>query len=118
MELATRAALTAGRGGRWAAVNQCHGLLGNVEALVDAYEATGDSQFLREARPMVDLIDAYSMEVNGMLVWPYSTSSNYTPDLLVGFSGVAPCLLRLIDPGRRPHLLSRLGLTLTSRRGA
>jgi tRNA A-37 threonylcarbamoyl transferase component Bud32 len=118
MDLAERAALTAGRGGRWSAVCQCHGLLGNIESLIDVHQATGDARLLREARPLVDLVVSYAMEVDGALVWPFDSPSTHTPDLMVGFSGVAPCLLRVVEAEHRPHLLSLRGLTMSSSHGA
>jgi lantibiotic modifying enzyme len=111
LELARRAALTAGRGARWSALCQCHGVFGNIECLVDAYQATGERRFIREARPMLDFVINCAIEPSpGALVWPFDSPTNYTPDLMVGFSGAASCLLRVADPEPRPHLLSLSGL--------
>jgi Lanthionine synthetase C-like protein/Protein kinase domain len=111
-ELAHRAALTAARGSRWASPCQCHGLMGNAEVLVDAYQATRDRAYLDEAGPIAALLRMYAVEVADGLVWPFDAPETYTPDLMIGFSGVIPCLLRLAEPERRPHLLSRHGLVL------
>ena len=116
--LAERAARTAGRGGRWSAVCQCHGLLGNLESLVDVYQATSDARWLQEVRPLVDIITSRAIEVDGVLVWPFDSPTTHTPDLMVGFSGVAPCLLRAAEAEHRPHLLSLRGLIAPARHGA
>jgi len=116
--LAARAALTASRGARWSAVCQCHGLLGNLESLIDVYQATSDPRLLREARSLADLVEARAMEVDDMLVWPFDSPTTHTPDLMVGFAGVAPCLLRVAEAEHRPHLLSLRGLIAPGRHGA
>ncbi len=111
MGLAQRAALTVGRGSGWSAMCQCHGVLGSIEMLVDVHQASGDPRALRLARPLVDLVVANAVQRQGGLVWPFDSPASDTPDLMVGFSGVAPCLLRVIEADRRPHLLSLGGLT-------
>ena len=49
-ELATGALRGTALGARWAGPTQCHGLAGNIEILLDGYQATGDETWLTEAR--------------------------------------------------------------------
>ncbi|MDB4950908.1 MAG: uncharacterized protein JWM27_3557 [Gemmatimonadetes bacterium] len=113
-ETGVRAARAAGRGARWSAVSLCHGIPGSLDVLVDAWQATGDPAWLAEGRGLAQLLEALSMEVDGNLVWPYDSPRTYTPDLMVGFSGVAVALLRLADADTRAPLLSRHGLVLAA----
>lgn len=46
---------------------------------------------------------------DGLLVWPSDNPETFTPDYLTGYAGVAMCLLRLGDPERVLHQLSREG---------
>jgi lantibiotic modifying enzyme len=113
---AARAALSAARGSRWSGPTQCHGLAGNIEFLLDMYQATGDAGHLREARALASLLDAFALERDGGLVWPSESPDVVTPDYMVGYAGVALCLLRLAQPGTRPHVLSRNGFGPDRRR--
>ncbi|HYW89292.1 MAG TPA: lanthionine synthetase LanC family protein, partial [Chloroflexota bacterium] len=106
-ELAARAARTAARGGRWSPPVQCHGLAGNIELLLDAYQLFGEPAYLREARSLGRLLEAFGSEHDGRLAWPSETPRTFSPDYMVGYAGVAACLLRLADPEDVPHLLSR-----------
>jgi hypothetical protein len=108
-DLAARAGRTAARGTRWASPTQCHGLAGNIEFLLDLYRASGDAAYLSEARSLGRLLEAFGRERRGRLVFPSESPAVVTPDYMVGYAGVAVCLLRLADPARRPHQLSRDG---------
>jgi hypothetical protein len=44
-----------------------------------------------------------------MLTWPGDGPDVFAPDYMTGYAGVAVCLLRLADPERLPHQLSREG---------
>ncbi len=103
-------ALGAGRsvaaGPRWANPTQCHGLAGNGEFLLDLYQATGDPVHLAAARSLAGLLDAFGREQEGLLVYSCEWPEVFTPDYLVGYAGVATCLLRLSGPERLPHQLS------------
>ncbi|MGA7731973.1 MAG: class IV lanthionine synthetase LanL [Chloroflexia bacterium] len=101
-----RASRSAAWGATWAGPTLCHGLAGNIELLVDVYVATGSKRFLKDAHELARLLETMGREHNGMLQWPSDSSSVITPDYMVGYSGVAACLLRLSAPDRLPHLLS------------
>lgn len=108
-ELAKRAALTVSRGGRWAGPTQCHGLAGNIEFLIDMFQATGDPIYLSNANDLAGALEAFSLENDDELLWQSETPSIITPDYLVGYAGIAVCLLRLGHPETMPHQLSRRG---------
>ena len=86
---------------------QCHGLAGNIELLLDAYQLFGEPAYLREARSLARLLEAFASEHDGRLVWPSESPLTFSPDYMVGYVGVAACLLRLADPEHVPHLLTR-----------
>ncbi|MBI2762122.1 MAG: protein kinase [Chloroflexi bacterium] len=115
--LATGAARAVARGARAQAASQCHGLAGSIEFLLDVYQATGDDTWLHEARTLAVLLDAYAAEQDGNLVFSAETPGLFTPDYMTGYAGVAVCLLRLADPTRRPHQLSRAGFRYRGGRG-
>ncbi|MBV9452749.1 MAG: class IV lanthionine synthetase LanL [Rubrobacter sp.] len=108
-EIAARAARTVARGARTQGPTQCHGLAGNTEFLLDMAQATGDRAYLAEAWTLARLMEAFSTEKEGALVWPSDPPDVFSPDYMTGFAGVAMCLLRLSDPGGLPHQLSRSG---------
>lgn len=108
-DAAARAAAAVARAARWAGPTQCHGLAGNIEYLLDVYQATGDGAYLTEVRSLGRLLDAFVIERNEGLMYPSDSPTVFGPDYMVGYAGVAPCLLRLADPESRPHLLSRAG---------
>jgi lantibiotic modifying enzyme len=103
------AARAAAQGARWAAPTQCHGLSGNIEFLLDCYQANGDPRYLADARLLARLLMAFHSEERGMLRWPSDWPWVFGPDYMVGYAGVAMALLRLADPEHRPHGLSRSG---------
>jgi len=113
--IARRAAHTVAEGARWLGPTQCHGLAGSIELLLDMYCGTGDQAYLDDARALARLLEAFAQEQDGKLVWPSETPDIVAPDFMVGYAGVAACLLRLGDPGRRPHLLSRHGFRRSPR---
>jgi len=108
-DLAARAARTVAHGTRWCGPTQCHGLAGNIEFLIDMAQMTGDHSYLTEARVLARLLEAFAVEKDGILTWPSESSLTFTPDYMVGYAGIAVCLLRLGNPEHRPHLLSRQG---------
>ncbi|MDJ0575784.1 MAG: class IV lanthionine synthetase LanL [Xenococcaceae cyanobacterium MO_234.B1] len=115
--LAERAARTVARGGRWNSPTQCHGLAGNIEFLLDMYQTTSDRAYLTEAWSLAHLLKAFGVERDGKLVWPSEAPTTFTPDYMVGYSGVLVCLLRLNQPKHLPHQLSRLGFCRLSEGG-
>ena len=107
--LAASAARMVAHGTRHLGPTPCHGLAGGVELLLDIYQATGTRAYLEEARALARLLEAFSLERDGLLVWRSDSPFVISPDYLVGYAGVAVCLLRLGDPDRKPHQLSRRG---------
>jgi hypothetical protein len=107
--LARGAARGIAHGARWAGPSQCHGLSGNLEFLLDQFSASGDPADYAEIAPTARLLEAFACERAGLLVFPADSPEIFTPDYMVGYAGVAVCLLRLSDPKRRPHQLSREG---------
>jgi serine/threonine protein kinase len=110
-EIAERAALATSACARWACPVQCHGLAGNIEFLLDMFQATGKRSYLIEAQTLGKLLEAFATEQNGLLVWPSETPGVFTPDYMVGYAGVLVCLLRLANPSRLPNQLSRKGFS-------
>jgi serine/threonine protein kinase len=102
--IASRAARTVARGMRWAPSIQCHGISGNIEFLIDMFQVTGDRIWLTEAYAQARVLEAFSSEQDGVLVWP-SDRPGAAPGYMVGYAGVAFTLLRLTDPERIPRLL-------------
>lgn len=108
-ELAQRAARTVARGARWVGPTQCHGLAGNIEFLLNIAQISGDHAYLTEAYALARLLEAFAGEQGGMLRFPSESPQKFTPDYMVGYAGVAVCLLRLGDPLCMPQQLSRRG---------
>ena len=108
-ELALHAAEAVARGARWSGPTQCHGLAGNIEFLLDVFQSTRERRYLDGARLLGRLLRAFSLESDGLLVWPSESPTTVTPDYMVGYAGVAACLLRLSAPARLPRQLSRRG---------
>ena len=109
LDLACRAGRVVSLGTRWAGPLQCHGLAGNIEALLDLRQATGEEAYLTQAREIAALLPAFALSEAGHLV--FVTDHDRTDlGFTHGASGVASCLLRLADPRRR-HLLGVAGFT-------
>lgn len=100
LEWAARAAYAAARSARWSSATQCHGLAGNIELLLECHDVTRDPAYLREAGELAAVMDALRREQDGLLLWPSESASVCSPDFMVGYAGVATCLLRLARPGR------------------
>ncbi|MGH2586776.1 MAG: lanthionine synthetase LanC family protein, partial [Dehalococcoidia bacterium] len=109
VDVAAAAAHATARAARWTGPTQCHGLAGSIELLLDMFQATGDRAYLTEARSLAGLLEAFASERDGALVFPAESPDLFTPDYMVGYAGVALSLLRLGDPERQPHQLSRRG---------
>lgn len=107
--LADKAARTIARSARWTGIAQCHGLTSNIDLLLDMFQATRQSTYLNEAYVLAHLLRSCAVERKGLLFWPSAVPNVFTPDYMVGYAGVAVCLLRLIDPERVPAQLSRRG---------
>ncbi|MGA7670732.1 MAG: class IV lanthionine synthetase LanL [Nitrolancea sp.] len=107
--LAKRAARTIAHGPLGVGPSQCHGLAGNLEFLLDLYQATGETAFLEDAMKLAQLLLTFKTQQDGRLFWLGDSFSTVSPDYMVGYAGVLPTLLRLSDPDHRPHQLSRAG---------
>jgi hypothetical protein len=103
------AAVAAARGARTSSPVQCHGLSGNIEFLLDGYQATGDSAFLAEAQSLGDLLAGWEQRLDTRAVYASDFPNVISPAYWVGYAGVAVSLLRLAEPESRPRQLSRLG---------
>jgi lantibiotic modifying enzyme len=106
---ALKAAWSSSHGIRFLSPTQCHGLSGNIEFLLDVYQHTGDPSWLNQALELAELLQAWAVEHEGRLYFPSEDPYTLSPDYMVGYVGVAMCLLRLADPENRPHQLSRAG---------
>jgi hypothetical protein len=96
---------------RSAGPTQCHGIAGNIEFLIDMFQVTRRDEFLNAAWRLFGILETFSRERDGHLVWLSDGPRLITTDYIVGYAGVATCLLRLGDPERRPHPLSMRGFT-------
>lgn len=109
IDIAEAAARSVAGGARWASPTQCHGLAGNIEFLLDLYQATQNPSHYIEAAKLARILDGWSVCRNSLLSWPSENGATSSPDYMVGYAGVLACLLRLSDPDRRPHQLTRSG---------
>lgn len=109
MDIAALAAKVVACGTRSVGPTQCHGLAGNIEFLLDIYQATGDRSYLTESHALAFLLEAFSQERDGYLVFSSEFPETFTPDYMVGYAGIALCLLRLSAPDRLLRQLSRSG---------
>lgn len=107
--LAAGAARAAARGTRWHGPTQCHGLAGSIEFLLDMAQSTGEPVYLDDAYTLARLLEAFVVEQQGNRVVSSEQPDVFSPDYMVGYAGVAVCLLRLSDPDRLSHQLSRRG---------
>lgn len=96
---------TVARGTRWANPVQCHGLSGNLEFLLDVYQATRKPEYLAEVHELAGFLQAFAVEKEGHLYWPAENPFLLSPSYMVGYAGVAACLLRLAEPEQRASLL-------------
>jgi serine/threonine protein kinase len=110
-EFAVRAARSVAAAARWSSPTQCHGLAGNIEFLLDMFQATSDASHLHDARLLGRILRCFALETDGCLTWPSESPATVTPDYTVGYAGVAACLLRLAFPDRLPRQLSRCGFS-------
>jgi serine/threonine protein kinase len=108
-DIAARTAHTVALTTRWSGPTQCHGLAGNCEFLLDMYQATGEHTYLADAFLFGNLLETFAQEQHGYLVFPSDLPATFTPDYMVGYAGIALCLLRLSCPEDLPHQLSRAG---------
>jgi tRNA A-37 threonylcarbamoyl transferase component Bud32 len=117
LEIARDAARTVSASSRNVGPTQCHGIAGNIEFMLDMYQMTRNDQFLNDAYCLARILETFSRERNGRLVWLSDAPRIITPDYMVGYAGVAVCLLRLGSPDDYPHQLSLRGFRGPSRSG-
>lgn len=98
---AERAARAVARLTRWVGTTRCHGLSGNIEFLLNCYQATGQEAFRSEAETLGTLLLAWETERGGLLLFPSESPTIFSPDYMVGYAGVAACLLRMAHPEQR-----------------
>ncbi len=108
-DIARRAAATVIYAARWTDPTQNHGLAGNIEFLLDMYQATGEQVYAKEAYVFAHLLDAFAARDHEHLVFSSDMPDIYTPDYMFGYGGIALCFLRLSMPTHMSHQLSRHG---------
>lgn len=103
LEAARAAARMAGTGARWHGTTQCHGLAGNLEAVLDIalHDDRHRDSYYQWAELLGENLAAYQTEFG----WPSETADVMSPDLMVGQAGVGAAFLRLADP-TLPHLIA------------
>lgn len=107
-DLACRAARTVAFGARSLGPTQCHGLAGSIELLFDFHLHSGECHFLEEAYELAQIMEGFAVEREGRLRWCSDRGDITAPDYMVGYAGVAVCMLRLAQP-ERPTQISRAG---------
>jgi hypothetical protein len=109
LTMAEGAARTVSVTSRSAGPTQCHGIAGNIELLIDMFQVTHREEFLEAAWRLFGILETFSRERDGHLVWLSDGPRAIATDYIVGYAGVAMCLLRLGAPESRPHVLSLRG---------
>jgi hypothetical protein len=104
--LAGGAARTVAHGALGIGPTQCHGLAGSIELLLDAYQAWGERERLAEARLLGGILEAFAIDRGAEVVFPSESPATFSPDYMVGYAGVATCLLRLARPEDLPNQLT------------
>ena len=79
--------------------SQCHGLAGNAELFIELARVAGDDSWLAHARAFGDQALAYREQHDGEVRWPGDEAGNYSPDFMLGSSGLGHFFLRLVRPG-------------------
>ena len=78
--------------------SQCHGLAGNAELFIELARLDGDESWMARARDFGDAATAYREERDGEVRWPGDEPGNYSPDFMLGSSGLGHFFLRLARP--------------------
>ncbi len=107
--IAEAAALTVTEETRRVGPTRCHGLSGNIEFLLDIFQVTRDEAFLHGARDLARILETFRAKRTDGLLGLQRSLPRPPPDYIVGYAGVAVCLLRLAAPEGRPHQLSMQG---------
>jgi serine/threonine protein kinase len=103
VEQATHAALLQSQ---WLGPTQCHGLAGLIEVLLDVHRATGNEELAAAARSLgAHLMRYYTEETEFGPLTSAERHDVFTPEFMVGASGAAASLARLLDVDRWGSLL-------------
>ncbi len=78
--------------------SQCHGLAGNAELFIELARVGDDGPWMSHARDFGDSARAYREEVDGEVRWLGDEPGNYSPDFMLGSSGLGHFFLRLVRP--------------------
>ena len=78
--------------------SQCHGLAGNAELFIELARVGGNESWMSHARDFGDAAIAYREERDGEVRWPGDEPGNYSPDFMLGSSGLGHFFLRLARP--------------------
>ena len=78
--------------------SQCHGLAGNAELFIELARVAGDASWLAHARAFGEKALAYREERDGEVRWQGDEPGNYSPDFMLGSSGLGHFFLRLFQP--------------------
>jgi lantibiotic modifying enzyme len=108
-----RRAARAANSTRWLNPTQSQGLAGNIEFLLDIYQATQEQCYLQDAHVLARILEAFIIEHDGMTTVSSNTPKLFLPGFSLGYGGVATCLLRLLNTNA-PHLISRQGFRYSS----
>ena len=82
--------------------SQCHGLGGNCEPLIHAYETFSDESYKSIAFDVGDYgIEKYG---NQIFHWPCGSETGQTPGLMLGLAGIGHFYLRLYDSKHTPSI--------------
>jgi serine/threonine protein kinase len=100
LDAARRAGRMVAWGGPWVGASQCHGLAGNIEALLDVEQRVRDGECLEHARRLAGNLLAYRTSRSWL-----SDRMMWSPDFMIGEAGVGAAFLRLART-ERPHLLT------------
>jgi len=98
--------VAATRHGRTLGPVVCHGIAGSIDHLLDLHQIDPSGDHLREAWSLVELLREFHVEGHdGHLRTLSDHPGVTTPDLTVGYAGIAGVWLRLADPAL-PTLLT------------
>lgn len=102
LAVARKAAYSTYTSGRYyrSGANQCHGIAGNAELLLEMARVTGEDSYRRWAEDMGEMVRWRAHREGDQLYWDAHDwrSGKELPSYMVGSSGVAHFLLRLAKP--------------------
>jgi lantibiotic modifying enzyme len=102
----TGTGVAAARHGRTLGPVMCHGIAGSVDHLLDLHQVEPTAGHLAEAWSLAELLESFHVEGDdGQLRTLSDHPGVSTPDLTVGYAGIATVWLRLADPAL-PTLLA------------